>query len=320
MTNQTSRVLELIKRFNNNEKVCIEELKNDYMWSGKSEKTIRRDLNVIKEIFPDGFHVIRGEKGCYKAITKELLNNFLEPNNLSFIVQTFTIAQRSNIFNRLNINKDDKAIIERKVQSLKKVYEFKNKPFECKKGEYEMFKILESAIYHNKYLNIEYIVADEVVTIEIKPYKIIFLHENFYLASEVDNQEAYQFSLFRVIKIKSVEQQTRVFHRTKEIEDFISDIQTPFSFYQKEYKKYLIDITLEVDSSKAFYFESKKFLKSQKLVKKKRDGNLIISYRVTKIEEVDELIKRWIPYIKVLEPLQLKEKIEKELRGYLRES
>jgi predicted DNA-binding transcriptional regulator YafY len=32
---------------------------------------------------------------------------------------------------------------------------------------------------------------------------------------------------------------------------------------------------------------------------------------------VEELIKRWLPYVKVIEPLSLKEKIEGELREYL---
>jgi len=33
--------------------------------------------------------------------------------------------------------------------------------------------------------------------------------------------------------------------------------------------------------------------------------------------EVEELIKKWIPYIKIIEPLSLKEKIESELKEYL---
>ena len=317
MTTQTSRVLELLKRFNNNQKVCIETLKDEHMWEGKSEKTIRRDLNIIKNIFPESFHLVRGEKGCYKAITKEVFDNFLKPSNLSLIVQTFTIAQRSNLFNRLEMKTSDKAIIERKIESLKKIYEFKSKPFECKRGEYELFKLLENSIYHNKYLTINYLVDNEIITIETKPYKIIFLHENFYLACEVDNQKAYRVSLFRVIKIESASVNSRVFYRDREIEKFITDIQTPFSFYQENYREHLIDIVLEVDSSKAFYFESKKFLKSQKLLGKNKNGNLRIGYRVTKIEEVDELIKRWIPHVKVIELLKLKEKIEGEFKGYL---
>ncbi len=35
-----------------------------------SEKTIRRDLDVIKKHLPDCYDLIKGEKGCYKSITK----------------------------------------------------------------------------------------------------------------------------------------------------------------------------------------------------------------------------------------------------------
>lgn len=37
-TNQTARVLELLKRFNNGEKISIEALSNESLWYGKSEK------------------------------------------------------------------------------------------------------------------------------------------------------------------------------------------------------------------------------------------------------------------------------------------
>jgi len=85
MTNQTIRVLDLLKRFNQNKKVCISALQEELLWEGKSEKTIRRDLDVIKEIFPESFELVRGgENGCYKAITKEAFNNFIDnPNTLS---------------------------------------------------------------------------------------------------------------------------------------------------------------------------------------------------------------------------------------------
>jgi len=33
--------------------------------------------------------------------------------------------------------------------------------------------------------------------------------------------------------------------------------------------------------------------------------------------EVEELIKRWIPHVKVVSPLSLKNKIDDELREYL---
>ena len=105
MTNQTTRVLELLKRFDNNQKVCISSLQKDYLWENKSEKTIRRDLDVIKEIFPESFELISGEKGCYKAITKKSFENFLSPQNISLLVQTFNLTQQSDSFKSLDIDK-----------------------------------------------------------------------------------------------------------------------------------------------------------------------------------------------------------------------
>ena len=53
MANQTHRVLELIRRFNNNEKVCIPQLKNETMWYGKSDMAICRDLDIIKKVLKE---------------------------------------------------------------------------------------------------------------------------------------------------------------------------------------------------------------------------------------------------------------------------
>jgi len=313
MTNQTARVLELLKRFNNNEKVCISHLQNEYLWDGKSEKTIRRDLDVIKSIFPESFELIRGDKGCYKAITKKTFENFLTPQNISLLIQTFNIAQRSNSFESFDISKADKAIIESKIKESKKIYEFKNKPFESKSGSDEIFHQLEQAIYHQKTIQIDY----DKISKEVKPYKILFMNENFYLAGEVD--EKYIFSLFRVSKINEIKELGKNFHKNINLSNFILDMQTPFPRYKSEYRKFLVEAVLEVDAKKAFYFKNKNFLKSQKIIETKENGNLLISYQVTQDIELEELVKRWIPHVKVIEPASLREKIERDLRKYLQE-
>jgi len=315
MTNQTKRVLELLKYFNNGKKVCINSLKYNPLWESKSEKTIRRDLDVIKEVFPDSFELIRGDKGCYKAITKKAFNQFLDKRNLSLLIQTFNIAQRSNLFSSLDINLSDKRVIESKVKDSKKLYLFKNKPFESGKDDYNIMSKIESAIYHQKYINIEYLEREEIKSYKIKPYKIIFINEIFYLACEVDN--IYRFSIYRVSKIENIEDINKNFYKDRDIEDFINFIQTPFAKYQENFREYLIEVIIEVDKSKAYYFQSKKFLNSQKIIEIKDNGNLILSYVVTQNIEIEELIKRWIPYLKVISPKTLKDKIESDLKIYL---
>ena len=315
-TNQTARVLELLKRFNNGEKISIEALSNESLWYGKAERTIRRDLDVIKEYFPDSFELVKGEKGCYKAITKDTFNNFINAEFMSLMVQMFNLANKSDLFDNFDLNEDNKKILESKIKDAKKYYEFKNKPFENFKSDNVLLKELESKIKHQKYINIQYDVNGKINKFEVKPYKIVFINENFYLACEIES-EKLEFAMYRLSKIKSVEDTPKTFHKNIEIEDFIKDMQTPFSFYKRDYKKHLITVVLEVDKSKAFFFESKKYLKSQEILEKKENGNLLLSFKVTQEMEIEELIKRWIPHIKVIEPLSLKDKIESELKQYL---
>ena len=335
-TNQTGRVLELLKRFNSGRTVCIsnliEEAKEDIkvgvfdnLWINNdlknpkpvSDKTIRRDLDVIKEYFPDSFELVRGgENSCYKAITKNAFDNFINPEFMSLMVQMFNLANKSDLFSNFDLNDNDRKILESKIKDSKKYYEFKTKPFEIFKSDSVLLKELESKIKHQKYINIEYDINGTINKFEVKPYKIIFINENFYLACEIEH-EKLEFAFYRLSKIKSIEDTSKTYHKNIEIEDFIKDIQTPFAIYRRDYKKYLINIVLEVDRSKAFYFENKKYLKSQEILEKKDNGNLLLSFKVTQEMEIEELIKKWIPFVKVIEPLSLKKKIDSDLRNYL---
>jgi len=79
----------------------------------------------------------------------------------------------------------------------------------------------------------------------------------------------------------------------------------------------MIEVLVEVDSKKARFFKLKKFLPSQKIVQTQNDGSLLLAFKVTQEMEMEELVKKWIPYMRVIEPLSLKEKIEGDLRQYL---
>ena len=336
ITSQTARVLELVRRFNKGETVCIEKLiseaqedidancLDDNLWINNdekkpkpvSERTIRRDLDIIKKHLPDCYDLIKGEKGCYKSITKNAFDNFINAEFMSLMVQMFNLANKSDLFSNFDLDDNDKKILESKIKDSKKCYEFKTKPFENFKSDSVLLKELENKIKHQKYINIEYDINGKINKFEVKPYKIIFINENFYLACEIES-EKLEFAMYRLSKIKSIEDTSKTYHKNIEIEDFIKDIQTPFSFYKRDYKKHLITVILEVDKDKAFYFENKKYLKSQEKLETLENRNLLIKYKVTQEMEIEELVKRWIPFVKVIEPKSLKEKIDSDLKKYL---
>lgn len=313
--NQPYRVLELLKKFNNNKKICIASLLLDPLWEGKSEKTIRRDLDIIKKSFPDSFHPIRGESGCYKAITSDTYNQLTSSDNLALLVQVFKLAKASNMLDGLKISKYEKTIIEREIKNSEQAYLFISKPYEKKISEISLFNTLEKAVRHQYYLSIDYQTPAGKEIFKIKPYKIVFINEVFYLASEVENKD-FLFTLLRISNINDIETSNKTFHKNPDLNDFINNIQTSFSKYTPEYKKHLVKVILEIDSSKARYFLAKKYLASQTEIKQ-NDGSILVSYNVSQEGEVEELIKKWIPHIKIIEPLTLKERIRKTLEQSL---
>ncbi len=321
-TGPQARILELIKRFNNGEKVCIDYLANDYLWEGKSNKTIRRDLDVIKEYFPDSFELVQrggnGEGGCYKAVTKQVFDNFMKPEMLSLLALTFSMASKSDLFESFDISTDDKKLIAKELKQINNIYVFKNKPFETTKSDNEVLKVLETSIKYRRVVKLKYQINDtSTIHIEVKPYNILFINENFYLAAEIEN-EYLQFTLYRISKIISAERAMDTFYKNHDIESFIKHIQTPFPKYTPNYQEHLVDITVEIDKNKAYFFKAKKHLGSQEIIEEKENGNLVIKFKVTQELEVESLIKNWIPHIKVISPLSLKTKIEDELRSYLK--
>jgi predicted DNA-binding transcriptional regulator YafY len=316
MTNQTARVLELLKRFNDGKKVCIEALGNEVLWEGKSEKTIRRDLDVIKLVFPESFELIRGDKGCYKAITKGAFENFLTPETISMMAQVYNVAQKSNLFSNIDLCESDKKLLESQLKKSKDCYMFIDKPYENKKSDYQLFKEMENAIYYQQHLMVKYTVNDKTEVMDIKPYKILFINQNFYLVCEVVDSQ-YELTQLRTSNITQAQMLSKQFHKNYEIEDFIKEIQTPFSTYKSGYKKYMTEVIVEVKNEKTRFFKAKNFLPSQRIVEQKADGSLVLSFKVTQELEIEELIKKWLPHMRVIEPLSLKEKIENELREYL---
>ena len=113
-----------------------------------------------------------------------------------------------------------------------------------------------------KIINFDYKNHGKIVEYEnVKPYKILFMNDNYYLACEVDN--SYKFSMFRISNIENLQDSGKEFYYDIDIQNFISDIQTPFATYKEDYQDYLIKVIVEIDKSKAHFFESKKFLSSQ---------------------------------------------------------
>ncbi len=293
------RTIEILKRLNESKKLCVTRLAQEYE---VSERTIRRDFELIRELFGD-FMSKEGE--CYRAYKKVLLQDVLSATDL------MTLANIVNIF---DITSKESLITEQTEALIKKsmiVYDFKSRPFENMKNK-EVVKQLEHAIKFNKEIKIVYKIERTISERVFHPYKILFLNENFYLVGE--NVSKSNFEFLRISLIEEVIYTKKTFFVHKDIVEFIKKVQTPWALFGKEETT----VRLRVDRSIRRYFILKKYLPSQEVVAYFDNGDIEVQYRVSNFKELEELVIKWLPKIRVIYPRPLKKMIKRSLQKKLK--
>jgi len=293
------RTIEILKHLNEGKKLCVTRLAQEYE---VSDRTIRRDFKLIKELFGD-FMSKEGE--CYQAYKKVLLEEVLSATDLmtlANIVNIFGITSKESM-----ISDKTQALIEKSMF----VYDFKSRPFENMKNK-EIIKQLEHAIKFNKEIKIVYKTERFEGRRNFHPYKILFLNENFYIVGE--NVSKNNFEFLRISLIQEVISTKKTFFIQKDITEFIKRIQTPWAVFGKEE----VLVRLRVDISIRRYFILKKYLPSQKVVAYFDNGDIEVQYTIFNYKELEELIIKWLPKIKVISPRPLKNTIKKSLEKKLK--
>jgi predicted DNA-binding transcriptional regulator YafY len=68
-------------------------------------------------------------------------------------------------------------------------------------------------------------------------------------------------------------------------------------------------VTVEFDAEVAHFFERKSIFPRQEIVRKEKDGKIVVSFDVHNDMDFREHIARWMPYFQVLEPARYREYI-----------
>ena len=158
--------------------------------------------------------------------------------------------------------------------------------------------LLERCITEQEIVKLE--VFDK--TIEVEPYKIVNFDGLWYLvAKDRNDRKIKSYDLHTIADILPLKK----YHKTsaKWIENYLDGIH--------------YTVTLKVTKEAAQYFLRKDFLESQEIVKKNDDGSVIVSFEVSHDEDIDNIIKAWLPHIEVIEPQRYKQKLLKELKQYI---
>jgi len=300
MSQQSSlyRTIQILKDLNEGKKLCIESLAIYYE---VNERTIQRDFRLIREIFGE---FMTKEGRCYQGHKKVLLDELLHATDLmtlANIINLFDITHKSSL---ISVKTDSM------IKNSMSVYEFKSKPFEMIQNQ-ELLKTLEHAIKFNKELKIGYQANNKIIYRKFQAYRILFLNENFYLVGW--NLSKNYFEYLRIALIKEFSISSKSFYKDSEIVAFIKTIQTPWAKFGIPQQR----VRFYVQASIAKYFLLKKYLPSQTITKEYNDGALEVAYHINDFKELEELIIKWLPHLKVLEPEALNQHIKGVLWGKL---
>ena len=290
------RTIEILKRLNSEHRLCVSLLAQEYE---VSERTIRRDFELIKELFGD---FLSKDRECYRAYKKILLDEVLNASDL------LTLANIVNLFNITN----KQNLISNKTQELIKksslVYDFKTRSYEDL-ANFEIVKKLEHAIEFQKAIKLHYKTERFSNWSNFLPYKIIFLNENFYLAGV--NASKNSVELRRLTMIQEVQFSNKTFFKDAKVIEFFQNIQTPWASFEQ--KRFSVQLRVQVKIRRFFY--RKKYLPSQKILKRYENGDILVEYKITNFREIEELIIKWLPKIEIIEPRRLKKYIKKSLEA-----
>ena len=214
---------------------------------------------------------------------------------------------------RLSIkSKDFNKLVKKYLDQKKQIYHFFENPLEELKTNQKILEELKSAIYFKKYCDIVYHEKERRDLKDIKPYKIIYAKNNWYLVAMTKNYKFNNgFKRFRINFIKSIKVHSKTFKTDLEVEEFIKNMHSLF----EDYKKPKYEVILEANENIKRYFKVKKYLPSQKIISE-TPSSLTLSYHINQDMEIIPLIKTWLPDLKVISPKKLDKTIRELIKKY----
>ena len=313
------RILSIVEKLSTQERVCVKQLAIDL------DENIRNIQNDFKAVLNPYFGDRLNKVGdCYFLLKREQFYDlFLHNHKTSKQFLKFLSIVDSDLYNKFK--EEHRELIKALKLDSSAVYQIENSPYEkLKSASLEILEELEKAISLKQYINLTYSLPQKESQSfsHSMPLKILYLGSNWYLATLTTN-DIVENNTFRLLRINFISKITKPkiepisFHDDNiekiEADRFIKNIQSSFSNINTTPYK----VVLKVHPDKARYFQNKKYLTTQTVMKSK-DNGLLVSYLISNDMEIIPLIQRWIPFVSVVEPLRIKEKIYENLRLFMK--
>lgn len=138
----------------------------------------------------------------------------------------------------------------------------------------------------------------------VAPYRLVNWQGFWYLAG-VEQEKLKAFIVDSITEL--LESETK-FDPDPAV---IREIETEDGVWYSAEKQ---NVIIEVAAQAAHYFERRPIFPKQKLLKKWPDGRLRLQATIGPFEQILPLLRSWLPFVQVISPFNLTQKINKELR------
>lgn len=291
------RLMQILTKVSNGERPNSRELAQDF---GVSMRTIQKDINQTLYNFP----IIKDEEGRFVFYDGfSLKRTILDNDELMFL--NLALSQFDEV---ADIDKVKSRIFKKLINN-----NFYN-PYYIKQDDIEDLDIDSPKIECLERLIKEHAIVElelKNTTTSVELYKIANFEGFWYLfAKDLSDNKTKTFKLSSIVQIH----ETNRHHQTPN-ETIESILDKTHSAFYKDGNSF--EVTVKVHSEIAEYFKHKDFLESQKIIDEYEDGALKVSFEISHDEDVDNIIKSWLPHIEVLEPARFKKRIINELKEYI---
>ena len=291
-----SRALLMLQRLSEEKSVSVSELAEEYE---VSERTIRRDIERL-HFFP--LHYSRGVVSVDEGFSIE--HTRLSGDELLYMELAFNSVEEISP----DISAKFHAIRAKLSYPLFSTpYEIKAEQFESIDMDSPLLNKIEDAITKR---NISMIRSGERQS-HVEPYKVVAFDGIWYLfAKEIQSQKIKTYLIANIEEFRATTQEYKC--DVEAVEKMLDGVHT--AWFEDGH---MFTVKVKVKPPVAEYFKLKKFFPSQEITQEREDGSLIISFDVSSDEDVDNLIKAWLPHIEVLSPERFRKRLVSELELYL---
>lgn len=259
-----------------------------------TERTIQRDIN---DIDAGGFPVYKAAPGVYKfteGFSLKKMNLTQAEASLLLVMQDVISPLGKSFQNSL-------ASLRQKVLNATEESPFYIKmPAGSKYEETKITRVLEQGIRtHTEVLMSLAADTSRKLTYELKPLKIMNYDGFWYLLGINAYKEVRKFRLDRILDAINTD---KPFKATKNIRKILQESQNIW-FGEKRDKK----VSFWVPAEFAPYFEKKAYFPLQKILKKQKNGDILVETRVSNYREIIPTVLSWLEHITLVGPADFKE-------------